>query len=461
MNNKTNINIGILLFATSISLSLIISTQSLRGNWWASTLQKMRLRNRNTLKANESNTLNPIIQNYGVLLISKDFIEDNHNDSKSSWRSISSFDDENDEELMQCEIEVVNDFGKVLLFCWISNDGILCHHYPINDGSIVDGSVSNRHIEYTRVNHAFVCYVAPRESSSNIKKLPETLQDIDINDLVFIYQPKKGQYKHMITVSKSLQVCEVHLKAEILNSKVIDTSHKNYEQTEIGGFKVHYELNLFENLPQLKKCLSDDFEIVSALIPYSILQTIQGTTCFWLNENITFGTESRPIIGRSCTYHSKDGQAWLKRNGLNILKAGSIEIYCCKEYLNSRNYWGNGGILVHELMHCIHDKLASHGYDCLLIQDAYQKAMMKKLYDAVPVHGPQGKDSKMVKAYACTNCMEFFAELSVAYLWKKDDTTEYNKWFPHNRYQLKQHDEETFLVFDSFWKALEESLNNN
>lgn len=51
--------------------------------------------------------------------------------------------------------------------------------------------------------------------------------------------------------------------------------------------------------------------------------------------------------------------------------------------------------------------------------------MTKKLYDCVPVHGPQGR-SGPTKAYACYNCMEFFAELSVAFMWKENDL-EYNK----------------------------------
>jgi hypothetical protein len=53
--------------------------------------------------------------------------------------------------------------------------------------------------------------------------------------------------------------------------------------------------------------------------------------------------------------------------------------------------------------------------------------MSKKLYDSVPVHGIQGQHGP-IKAYACTNCMEYFAELSVAFLYRKDKM-EYNKWY--------------------------------
>jgi hypothetical protein len=76
--------------------------------------------------------------------------------------------------------------------------------------------------------------------------------------------------------------------------------------------------------------------------------------------------------------------------------------------------------------------------------------MSKKLYDAVPVHGVQGVHGP-VKAYACTNCMEFWAELSVAYMWREDNITEFNKWYPHNRYQLKHHDPHTFEVLHALW----------
>jgi hypothetical protein len=76
--------------------------------------------------------------------------------------------------------------------------------------------------------------------------------------------------------------------------------------------------------------------------------------------------------------------------------------------------------------------------------------MSKRLYDAVCVHGAQGRYGK-AKAYACTNAMEFWAELSTAYHYKLDEVTEYNKWFPFNRHQLTKHDAETFFVLDKLW----------
>ena len=75
--------------------------------------------------------------------------------------------------------------------------------------------------------------------------------------------------------------------------------------------------------------------------------------------------------------------------------------------------------------------------------------MRAKRYDAVPVHGKQGENG-LAKAYACTNCMEFFAELSVALHWTAD-MLEYNKWFPYNREQLKNHDFPTYRILCKMW----------
>lgn len=74
--------------------------------------------------------------------------------TRGLWRTIYSEDVEFSES--KCEIEIENDVGTTVIFCWIGNDGKLYHHYPINDGSIKDGSVSNCHVEITKPLHAFV-----------------------------------------------------------------------------------------------------------------------------------------------------------------------------------------------------------------------------------------------------------------------------------------------------------------
>lgn len=135
---------------------------------------------------------------------------------------------------------------------------------------------------------------------------------------------------------------------------------------------------------------------------------------------------------------------------MSIEKCGCIEIYDASDYLKDIDLWGSGGVLVHELSHAYHNKYCKDGYDNYEVDKAYRVAMELGLYNEVNVHGAQGQRGS-TKAYACANRMEFFAELSVAYMCE-DGTCEYNKWFPFNRHQLIDHDLATFNVIDRLWK---------
>jgi hypothetical protein len=90
------------------------------------------------------------------------------------------------------------------------------------------------------------------------------------------------------------------------------------------------------------------------------------------------------------------------------------------------------------------------GYDNKEIKECYEAAMKEGLYDCVKVHGVQGPETK---AYACSNCMEYFAELSAAFLGGTDENEEYNKWFPFNRKQLKEHDPRAYKLLARVWKV--------
>lgn len=142
-----------------------------------------------------------------------------------------------------------------------------------------------------------------------------------------------------------------------------------------------------------------------------------------------------------------------------------------------------GGMILHELCHAYHNKHLPDGYENRDIIECYEKAMEEGLYDSVPFHsgfrgyGSDGQHLHFIKQntrhYACTNAMEYFAELSVAFLSPEqgshnhedgdgehgtnniastvDETAEYNKWFPHNRSQLKEHDPRAHELFCQLW----------
>lgn len=146
---------------------------------------------------------------------------------------------------------------------------------------------------------------------------------------------------------------------------------------------------------------------------------------------------------------------WLEEHKFHPEKHGGIEIYRAEEYLEDHRLWGTAGVLVHELSHAYHKKCVDQGYENPEIIACFQQAMEEHLYDNVRVHGPQGPTAK---AYACSNVMEYFAELSAAFLGQPDlnSSEEYNKWYPFNRRQIKEHDLRAYNLLCKIWKLDEE-----
>ena len=90
------------------------------------------------------------------------------------------------------------------------------------------------------------------------------------------------------------------------------------------------------------------------------------------------------------------------------------------------------------------------------------------MYDNVKVHTDHevkvhtdhegGLDER--KAYATTNCMEYFAELSVAFLGgtREDKDVEYNKWYPFNRSDVRKHDPRAYRMLCKIWQVEDDEL---
>jgi hypothetical protein len=386
----------------------------------------------------------------------------------NKWRNHVSRISEPDTE---CELEIVNDLDEQIILCWVDETGKLYNYYPVNDRSIKDNSVSNVHVEYTHRGHCFVGMKKCNDAPKSLKEVPD-------DKFLFIYVPEKSQSVHKVTLNnnkestaensqrfsffrskKSRVHPTFHIRSECIpkhpdDDALIDTTNKFYEDTCIHGFRIKYEPKLFEESPAFHQCLQEDLGMVVKLLPPNACRLLQQDTIFWINKSIIYGKKSKPIVGRACTFHPRGGAAWLENNGLSTAKEGCIEFMCIDDYLHSRTHWGTGGVLLHELSHAFHNKCCENGFENALVREVYESAMEKKLYHSVKVHGPQGVNGPQ-KAYACTNCMEYFAELSVAYHWKENDTCEYNKWFPFNRKQLREYDSASFEILKRCWEQYE------
>jgi hypothetical protein len=99
------------------------------------------------------------------------------NKRSSNWKSFYSSPDAEESD-MRCEIELKNDTGDMLVFCWIMPSGKLRNFSPIHDGSIRDNSVPNSHLEYAQIYHAFLCMT---KSKRNPKTLSEVSDEVSFS----------------------------------------------------------------------------------------------------------------------------------------------------------------------------------------------------------------------------------------------------------------------------------------
>ena len=228
----------------------------------------------------------------------------------------------------------------------------------------------------------------------------------------------------------------------------IDTTDKVYEEVIIGGWPCCVEPNWSGGDKELEKFLAEDISAARKLLPPHAREYLQKNCKIWINKSNWWGAKCMPVKGRGCCYHPD--KRWLVDNGVCSDKHQCVEIHCAPHYKTDHHkLWGTGGVMVHELSHAYHHSMLPDGYDNKEIDECYKMAMKDDLYKSVEVHGTQGPKAK---AYACTNRMEYWAELSTAFLGGLNKRQEYNKWYPFNRQQLKEHDPRAFALLSKLWK---------
>jgi hypothetical protein len=269
-----------------------------------------------------------------------------------------------------------------------------------------------------------------------------------------------------------------------LDDTPLDTSNKEYEEMNLGGWRVLCEKDLFSTLPKntgifhpmgrsskksrkkdkertrseeetlLKKVkhrIEMDLIAAAKKLPPNACEFLKETTPVWINRSQMYGPRVAPIRGVGMCFHP--GKEWLSKNGMSEKKSGGVELYEAGKYLDDCDLWhGMGGVMLHEFSHAYHAKCIKNGYDNQEIIDCYNAAMEEKLYDCVRVHNCQGNCDER-RAYAATNPMEYFAELSAAFLGGtgSEKDLEFNKWFPFNRKQIKEHDPRAYKLLKKVW----------
>jgi dipeptidyl-peptidase-4 len=102
-------------------------------------------------------------------------------------------------------------------------------------------------------------------------------------------------------------------------------------------------------------------------------------------------------------------------------------------------------LLLHELAHAYHDRVLE--FDNLMVMSVFDSALRKRLYDNVEteiVDADGTIRTRNAEAYAKTNHLEYFAELSVAYLAR-------NSTYPFTAEDLRKHDPDGYKLMESVW----------
>uniref|UniRef100_A0A7S2EJE6 Uncharacterized protein n=1 Tax=Trieres chinensis TaxID=1514140 RepID=A0A7S2EJE6_TRICV len=317
--------------------------------------------------------------------------------------------------------------------------------------------------------------------------LPNKNKALDPADVVAGYRPLKAtaikgkkmdtvRHVHVVTITRKcargvgsfwgiLPGRVPHFRREysvtvtegLLDKTPLVTSDKVYRPMTLGGWPVRCEDGLWdgndnEKEAKARELISVDLAAAASHLPPKAQELLREGTSIWINRSQKYGPKRSPVTGRGCCFHPDS--EWLVENGMSAKKEGGVEIYRASEYPNDRDLWGPGGVMLHELSHAFHKKHTPGGFENKDVKRCFDRAMERGLYDRVRVHGRQGPECR---AYACQDPMEYFAELSVAFLGGLDKDVEHNKWFPFNREQLQKHDPDAFKMMKKLWGVDDEA----
>lgn len=140
----------------------------------------------------------------------------------------------------------------------------------------------------------------------------------------------------------------------------------------------------------------------------------------------------------SMQYHP--GAGWLREHGYDPAMEKAVHIPSAVRFVEVRHQRTQPWCVLHELAHAYHDQV--FGFDDADIRAAFEAARASGTYDEVRhIHG------HVTKHYALSNPMEYFAELSEAYVGTND-------FYPFVRGELKQHDPRGYELLEKIWGTL-------
>lgn len=201
---------------------------------------------------------------------------------------------------------------------------------------------------------------------------------------------------------------------------------EDYEVTRVEGWTVRVEKSLAGD-PRRARALAllrTKLRLVARAVPRRALPKLRQVT-LWVSRDVAPGAAYHPSA------------EWLAANGRLVEMAGGVEFANIDHFLDwsKEQPW----MVLHELAHAWHHRFLPGGYNHPRILAAYRKAVKGKKYQRVKYYNGSRR-----KAYAMTNPMEYFAELSEAYFGRND-------FQPFAKKELKAFDPSGYRMVETVW----------
>ncbi|HZK80182.1 MAG TPA: hypothetical protein VFC46_03925, partial [Humisphaera sp.] len=205
---------------------------------------------------------------------------------------------------------------------------------------------------------------------------------------------------------------------------------ESYALYDIEGWTVRVNQRLLRDDP---KTAEKTLELLRFQF-YQITRELPSPALAKLRQVSLWVELDDPLFPCMC-YHANLG--WVAGHGLNPEKAKCVELANAKTFLK----WVHSQpwMVFHEFAHAYHDQFLESGFDNEPILAAYRDAKEAKIYDAI-----LRNNGHTEKAYAMTNQMEYFAELSESFFGTND-------FYPFIRAELKVHDPKGYDVLKEAW----------
>ena len=200
----------------------------------------------------------------------------------------------------------------------------------------------------------------------------------------------------------------------------------DYQRRNVGSFPVYVAPEFSFDRALLERCLQvleSNVKQLEEVLPPAALEELSGIP-IWLEYE----------RDQSFTGVYFQTEEWLSLYGFTSAKAKSIQFTSSiADMVGSKR-----NPLMHELAHAYHDLVLSPFY--APIWSVYHSAGLSGRYNAV-----RDSSGHFARAYAMTNHMEFFAELSEAYFTQSD-------FFPHTREDLRKFDPTSYWAISDAWE---------